>query len=327
MVKHIKCAIKEKPFIKGEKFANNNITQILEYYALNNIVKKETTGDTTTYKWNGTTYPASEISLRNATDATYTIQQREQTEKIGQNIKTKIIGTVDKHYAHTMLYPNAIYTHMGKNYIVTQLDTEHKKCTVTETTTRQYTETISSSSVTITKEIEKSQNIGWGKSIITTTPFMYITKEINTHKKTGQGKIQTPKEETKTTSAWIILPEEIINRRDGIETADAIKSLLQNIIPLYLMCDTKDIEIHEETEKLTNGRFAIYISDTIPGGIGLAEGTYQSCNKILKSCMELLKTCKCQNGCPLCIGAPEADSTPNMKMQTYKTIKQIIEGK
>ena len=50
---------------------------------------------------------------------------------------------------------------------------------------------------------------------------------------------------------------------------------LRHILPLHLMCDFKDIEVHSDPQSaLFEQKPAIIIFDAIPGGIGLSQMSY-----------------------------------------------------
>ncbi|NLX84269.1 MAG: DUF1998 domain-containing protein, partial [Synergistaceae bacterium] len=74
------------------------------------------------------------------------------------------------------------------------------------------------------------------------------------------------------------------------------------LAPIFLMCDSNDIYVNTAISEPTLRQPAIFLSDAIPGGVGLAEGAYIAFTEILKACLEQLDSCGCREGCPSCIG-------------------------
>jgi len=68
------------------------------------------------------------------------------------------------------------------------------------------------------------------------------------------------------------------------------------------MCDSGDIYVSTALSEPSLKQPAIFLSDAIPGGVGLAEGAYDSIRVILRACREQLDSCRCSDGCPSCIG-------------------------
>jgi len=56
----------------------------------------------------------------------------------------------------------------------------------------------------------------------------------------------------------------------------------------------------------------LYIYDAYPGGIGISEPLYESCDTLLNRTLELIGGCSCENGCPSCVG-PTADRSERTK--------------
>jgi len=100
--------------------------------------------------------------------------------------------------------------------------------------------------------------------------------------------------------------------------------LLGNIAPLFLMCDRKDIRVHQElASKLADKRSAIIFHDSIPGGIGLSEKLYEIHDKMIKEAFEVVSGCECKDGCPACVG-PVAENGVGAKLEVLEMIKIMI---
>ncbi|NLV82518.1 MAG: DEAD/DEAH box helicase [Synergistaceae bacterium] len=296
-VGHVKCSAFELPFREGEKFGGEDITEILDYFTEHKVLNKEMRFETFYYNWRGTSYPASELSLRSATPDVYTILD------ISIEKNPRVIGNMDKQSASIMIYPGAVYFHGGQSYIVYKLDSENMSCLVKSAVVDYYTESKSSTHITVIEELEKTEFSGWGEVIIATTPYMYKKIRLSTHENIGQGSIDLSEQTVETTAAWISMPEDSLNNPELKVGMDGLEKLLKNTAPLFLMCDRNDIQVHSRLNDPYVGHPAIFIADNIPGGVGLAEGAYELQDKLLKASLDLLSSCSCSDGCPACVGA------------------------
>ena len=52
----------------------------------------------------------------------------------------------------------------------------------------------------------------------------------------------------------------------------------------------------------------LFLFDSIPGGVGLAERIHERAPELLARTQALIGTCACKGGCPACVGPSEVDS-------------------
>ena len=155
-VSHVKCSAFELPFAAGEKFGAQNVDEILDYLADHGVLHKVAEADGGRYYWQDDSYPASGLSLRSATSENYTITD------ITIPQKPKVIGTMDRRSAPTLIFPDAIYFHGGRSYIVETLDTEKMQCFIREIDAEYYTDGDAALRINITDDFETQGNYGWG---------------------------------------------------------------------------------------------------------------------------------------------------------------------
>ena len=318
-VGHVRCSAFELPFRQGETFGGQDIEQILEFLAAHNVLHKAEGDGEVSYYWQDDSYPAAGLSLRSATGDTYTITD------ISNAGRARVIGSMDKHSAPTMIYPGAVYFHGGQSYIVQELSEEELLCKVKLANVDYYTEAESTAHINITDEFENDGVFGWGDAVVATTPYMYKKIRLTTHENIGHGKIDLPEEKMETTAAWIAVPDESVNSPDLKIAVDGFKNLLRNTAPLFLMCDREDIQIHDRIKDPRLKRPAIFIADTVPGGVGMAEGVYEIRGKLSKACLDVLDSCGCRDGCPACVGAASDDF--DTKSSVRRLIKNILSQK
>lgn len=296
-LEHIKCSIFELPFRADETFGGENITEILEFFFKHGMLDAFGNSADRTYSWNSGDYPASSFSIRSASGEKYDIYDVTSPQK------TILIGTMDKHSAFNMIFPGAAYFHNGASYSVKNIDLENRKCFVEKSLSNTYTEAKTYVRTNIVKPVECSGPFAWGETRVSTAPGMYKIIDINTRKVVGHGSSDLPEDRTETTSLWIKMPEASL-LRPGLQPAmEGLANLLKNLAPLFLMCDSSDIYVNTSLSEPSLKQPALFLSDAIPGGVGLAEGAYDSIRGILRACREQLDSCRCRDGCPSCIGA------------------------
>ncbi len=98
---------------------------------------------------------------------------------------------------------------------------------------------------------------------------------------------------------------------------------VRNIAPLFLMCDPRDVGgLTELRSKETKGP-TITLFDRAPEGLGLAERLYELHNRMLEGALELVRHCRCQDGCPACVG-PVGPGGREVKALTMQLLEALL---
>jgi DEAD/DEAH box helicase domain-containing protein len=85
-------------------------------------------------------------------------------------------------------------------------------------------------------------------------------------------------------------------------TLGGLAHVLRHIAPLYLMSDPRDIGVVSEVKSPFTRLPSITIYDNATGGLGFSESLYELHTTLLSAARELVRGCRCQRGCPSCIG-------------------------
>ncbi len=151
-----------------------------------------------------------------------------------------------------------------------------------------------------------------------------------TNENLGSGQLELPENEMHTTAFWLTLerplveslPFPICERQNGMH---GLLYGLESVATLLLMCDRRDIGAaigerppspglaiewddppsglggaQEEREFFEPN---LYLYDAYPGGIGFSEPLYEAAAILLMRTRELVAGCRCEKGCPSCVGA------------------------
>lgn len=273
--------------------------------------------------WANTDFPSRKANLRHMSDDTYTIvavspdtgRGSAYQPKTGPAFvppakgEAKVIGNVDAISALELLYPEAVYLHDGETYVVRHLDLEGKAAYVERREVDYYTNPVLESSVLLrgTREVGEFAGASTGFGDVTVTWFTSFFKKIRffSSDSIGYGNLDLPPQHIETTSAWISLPEELrigLKRagKNPIEGLSGLRNLLISVVPFFAMCDRADIGGVVDSKNL--GKPTIFLYDRYPGGLGFVEHAYRRPEATLAACLDLVRECPCDTGCPSCVG-------------------------
>ncbi len=100
---------------------------------------------------------------------------------------------------------------------------------------------------------------------------------------------------------------------------------LNNIAPLFLMCDPRDLGSVVEMRAKGTRAPTITLYDRIPEGLGLAPRLYDLHADLLQGALELVEGCPCLDGCPVCIG-PVGPGGGQVKALTVQLLHALSHG-
>ena len=301
LLQHLPCAAHEHPLRNQESAFPDTAYQLAKDVLRNDGTIKEYHGD---YRYALRDYPAKGVNLRGMTDYNIEIY-----------CGTQVIGELDPIGARGTLYKDAIYQHLGRRYMSLDLDLEKKLCRVEPVDVDYYTEAVWDSRVAITESLDKTdlhdaqlefgfvnvnrqpklykkirertlENIGYGP--ITLDPFIYDTTGFCLH---------PPK-------AWQIAMAAIDKRHIGAALY-GLSYILRRTAPTLFLGDIQDIETDVSLAKddETQWQSALYLYDTIEGGVGYAEKVFEVFAQAMELCLAIVSECACAAGCPSCVPA------------------------
>lgn len=106
-----------------------------------------------------------------------------------------------------------------------------------------------------------------------------------------------------------------------------LKFTLNSMAPLFVMCDESDLGSYADpAADFAENQPVIMLYDAIPAGMGLVETLYKKHSELLRNAFELIDNCRCQDGCPSCVG-PTADSGLGGKRETKYLLGLLLERK
>lgn len=219
LLEHLRCAMFELPFQRGEGFGSISdelVDEYLEFLVNNN----EAHFSNEKYFWMQDAYPAANISLRSASPKSVVLHT------IADDGRPTIVGTVDGESANWMVHPGAIYMHEAQQYFVQELDLENRIAHLVPVGLDYYTEAQQESEIQILSVNGQSTVHGGEKAYgeIQVTMQVVGFKKLRwfTNENLGQEPLDMPPSQLQTTGYWLTLSESALkNLRDaGMWTND-----------------------------------------------------------------------------------------------------------
>ncbi|HEX2951621.1 MAG TPA: Zn-binding domain-containing protein, partial [Armatimonadota bacterium] len=298
-VGHIKCAAHELPLRDDEMDLFGPYTSvILELLDEDQIAKHINDR----WYWTQTSYPATDVNLRNIAGPVYTIQD--------ETAGSRVIGTIDEISALAQLHDHAVYLHGAETYFVNTLDLEQKIARVERRDLDYYTQSVQVSQIRIDEREEESHwkgtELGFGDVTVTTSIPMFKKIRFHSRESLGFEKLELPPQELETVAFWFAPPEGIVQemqQRQMLvgEALIGIANVLVEVAPIYVMCDTQDIGAVVDASCL--GRDVLFFHDRYPGGMGYARRCLDHIEELLKTVATVIRECSCEDGCPSCVGS------------------------
>jgi len=228
LLNHLRCAIFELPFQRGDSFGAlpaGTVSEFLEFLTAQN----EAHASDNKYFWMADSYPAAGISLRSASPVTFTLQVT------GDLPET--VGVVDGESALWMTHPGAIYLHEAQQYYVEALDLPEKIARLRRIESDYYTEPLRETSIQVLSVLgeerlpglgaEGAQNAreiarnspaaapgkgtkAYGEIQVTTHVAGFRKRRWYSHENLGEEPLDLPPSELQTTGYWLSLSESVI---------------------------------------------------------------------------------------------------------------------
>ena len=99
--------------------------------------------------------------------------------------------------------------------------------------------------------------------------------------------------------------------------------LIQNLAPLYLMCDPADLGTVVQLVAPGTHLPTVTFYDCVPGGVGLSARLYEIYDALLRAALGVVAQCPCSEGCPACVG-PVMNEEAGTKMLTQRLLEVVL---
>jgi DEAD/DEAH box helicase domain-containing protein len=207
LLNHLRCAMFELPFQKGEGFGAlpaQDAAEYLEFLTSNH----EAHLSQDKFYWMSDSYPAAGISLRSASPENVVLQTTDD--------RPQTIGEIDLSSAYWMVHPKAIYLHEGQQYFVHDLNLERNIATLTAVALDYYTEPQRETEIQILSSTAQAAvrggEKGHGEIQVTTQVVGFKKLRWFTQENLGEEPLDLPPTDLQTTGYWLSLSDPTIER-------------------------------------------------------------------------------------------------------------------
>lgn len=280
------------------------------------------------WHYSGGAYPAAEVNIRSASASSFRIVDAERDNRL--------VGTVESGIAHRTVHPGAIYLHLGETYRVQALDLVAQTAFVQSVEANYYTEARENANVLIldTQAIQPMGrvNAGFGEVVVTNRVTGYWCKKLYSDEVLEKLELDLPEQTFETEGLWITLPVEVSRKLidagfDLCGSLHAVEHAAIGMMPLLSSCDRWDIGGVSTADHIDTGMPTVCIYDGYPGGVGIAEATFERLRELLKATYDLIGECPCAEGCPSCVQSPKCgnNNQPLDKPGAHYLLELILE--
>ncbi|MBJ7518285.1 MAG: DUF1998 domain-containing protein, partial [Solirubrobacteraceae bacterium] len=249
-------------------------------------------------------YPAARVSLRSASPDSFAVIDVASGE---------VLGSVEAARAFSTTHPGAVYLHLGRQYVVCELDIETRRALVEPFDGNWYTQPKRETLTWIDKLQDRRDTMGvtlsFGLVSVTETVIAYQRKRLSDHEIIDLQGLDLPETTFQTQALWYEPDEDLLRHEFPLEVLlgalHATEHTQIAVLPLLAMCDRWDIGGLSTNAHPQTGMPTIFIYDGHPGGVGITRVGYHVFETLVADAHRLIADCPCEKGCPSCVQSPK----------------------
>jgi DEAD/DEAH box helicase domain-containing protein len=249
-------------------------------------------------------YPAARVALRSASADSFVLIDADSGE---------VLGTIEAARAYSTVHEGAVYLHMGRSYLVAQLDLGSRRAVLHRFDGDYFTQAKRESMTYIERlqqrRITSGVTLSYGAVVYSETVLGYQRKGLQDHAVIDFQSLDLPTTEFPTRALWYEL-DELIDAEPFppavlLGALHALEHGQIAVLPLIAMCDRWDIGGLSTNAHPQTGGPTIFIYDGHPGGVGITQRGYEQFERLVADARRLIGECPCRSGCPSCVQSPK----------------------
>ncbi len=252
----------------------------------------------------GEGYPAARIALRSSSPDSVAVIESEGGE---------VIGSVETARAHGSVHDGSVYLHMGRSYLVEQLDLDNRRALVTPFSGDFYTQSKRETETFIEEVADRRELadclLSFGTVNVTEQVTGYQRKRVSDHEILDLIALDMPEQHFTTQALWWEMPEQALAEDFPLDVLQGSLHAAEHaqiaVLPLIAMCDRWDIGGLSTAFHSQTGRPTVFIYDGHPGGVGITRLGFEQFERLVANATALVSECPCQAGCPSCVQSPK----------------------
>ena len=249
-------------------------------------------------------YPAARVALRSASADSFVLLDGGSGD---------VLGTIEAQRAYSTVHDGAVYLHLGRSYLVDELDLANRRAVLAPFNGDYYTQAKRESMTYIERLGERRESHGvtlsYGSVIYSETVLGYQRRKLSDSAVIDFQGLDLPTTEFRTRALWYELDELIAGEPFPAEALLGALHALEHgqiaVLPLIAMCDRWDIGGLSTNAHPQTGGPTIFIYDGHPGGVGITRRGYEQFERLVADAQRLIGECPCASGCPSCVQSPK----------------------
>ena len=306
---HLLCAAHEAPLTEADaEYFGDDVIERARALAEAGFLRERVTGFVPA---RAEDYPAGRVALRSASFDNFALIDSSSGE---------VLGTIEAARAYSTVHDGAIYLHLGRSYLVLELDLDARRAILEPFSGNYFTQTKSESMTYIERVLETHATHGvrlsYGEVVYSETVLGYQRKGLQDHAVIDFQSLEMPTTEFATRALWYELdavtggplaprPAEAFPPDLLLGSLHALEHAQIAVLPLIAMCDRWDIGGLSTNAHPQTGGPTIFIYDGHPGGIGITRRGYDAFDRLVLDAQRLIGECPCKDGCPSCVQSPK----------------------
>jgi DEAD/DEAH box helicase domain-containing protein len=254
--------------------------------------------------WAGKDAPAPRIPLRSTSPDAFVVVDASTGD---------VLGLAERERAYSTVHEGAVYLHLGRQYLVRELDLQARRALVESFDGDWYTQAKKETETSIEEPLRVERRLGlelsFGRVSVTEQVVAYQKKAVADGSTLDTVPLDLPPTTFDTEAAWFVpRPHQL----EGLEAMPLLLSSLHAaehsliaLLPLWAMCDRWDIGGLSTNHHLDTGAPTVFVYDGHAGGVGIAERGFAQFEGWVADTVRLLEGCQCERGCPSCVQSPK----------------------
>ena len=302
LAEHLVCAAHEAPLSSADaEWFGPDTLPLAHELAEADVLRERATGFVPRHAED---YPAARVALRSASPDSFILLDGSTGE---------VLGTIEAARAYSTVHEGAIYLHLGRSYLVSELDLRARRAVLEGFSGDYYTQAKRESMTYIERLAERRETHGvllsYGSVIYSETVLGYQRRRLQDSEVIVFQGLELPTTEFRTRALWYELDELIARERFPSEALLGALHALEHgqiaVLPLIAMCDRWDIGGLSTNAHPQTGGPTIFIYDGHPGGVGITRRGYAEFDRLVGDARRLIGECRCERGCPSCVQSPK----------------------
>jgi DEAD/DEAH box helicase domain-containing protein len=299
---HLLCAAHEAPLSdQDETYFGPRWRETAELLAGNGFLRERATGFVPR---RADDYPAARVALRSSSAESFALIEAGSGE---------VLGTIEAARAFSTVHEGAVYLHLGRSYLVRELDLGARRALLERFDGDYFTQTKHETMTYIERLADRRTACGvtlsYGSVVYSETVLGFQRRGLSDHVVIDFEGLDLPTVEFPTRALWYEL-DDLIDA-EPFPSAELLGSLhaLEHgqiaVLPLIAMCDRWDIGGLSTNAHPQTGGPTIFIYDGHPGGVGITRRGYDQFERLVRDAQRVIGECVCRAGCPSCIQSPK----------------------